>query len=31
MDAVRVRQSSAGGRVVRQELFPQISLGDAPT
>ncbi len=31
MDAVRVRQSADGGKVVRTELFPQISLGDAPT
>ena len=31
MDAVRVRQSNEGGRVVRRELFPQIALGDAPT
>jgi biopolymer transport protein ExbD len=31
MDAVRVRQSADGARVVRTELFPQISLGDAPT
>ena len=31
MDAVRVRQSNAGGKVVRRELFPQIALGDAPT
>jgi biopolymer transport protein ExbD len=31
MDAVRVRQSADGGKVVRRELFPQISLGDAPT
>jgi biopolymer transport protein ExbD len=31
MDAVRVRQSNVGGKVVRRELFPQISLGDAPT
>jgi hypothetical protein len=31
MDAVRVRQSSDGPKVVRTELFPQISLGDAPT
>ena len=31
MDAVRVRQSADGARVVRRELFPQISLGDAPT
>ena len=31
MDAVRVRQSMAGSRVVSRTLFPQISLGDAPT
>jgi biopolymer transport protein ExbD len=31
MDAVRVRQSTAGSRVVRTTLFPQIALGDAPT
>jgi biopolymer transport protein ExbD len=31
MDAVRVRQSMDGSRVVRRTLFPQISLGDAPT
>ena len=31
MDAVRVRQSMAGSRVVRRTLFPQIALGDAPT
>jgi biopolymer transport protein ExbD len=31
MDAVRMRQSSDGPKVVRTELFPQISLGDAPT
>jgi biopolymer transport protein ExbD len=31
MDAVRVRQVTEGGRVVRRELFPQIALGDAPT
>jgi biopolymer transport protein ExbD len=31
MDAVRLRQSNEGGRVVRRELFPQIALGDAPT
>lgn len=30
MDAVRVRQSVDGGKVVRRELFPQIALGDAP-
>ena len=31
MDAVRVRQSTVGGKVVRRELFPLIALGDAPT
>jgi biopolymer transport protein ExbD len=31
MDAVRVRQSADGAKVVRTELFPQVSLGDAPT
>jgi len=31
MDAVRVRQSTDSGKVVRRELFPQIALGDAPT
>jgi biopolymer transport protein ExbD len=31
MDAVRMRQSADGATVVRKELFPQISLGDAPT
>ena len=31
MDAVRVRQTIAGGKVARETLFPQISLGDAPT
>jgi len=31
MDAVRMRQTNEGGRVVRRELFPQIALGDAPT
>jgi biopolymer transport protein ExbD len=31
MDAVRVRQSMEGRKVVRTELFPQIALGDAPT
>lgn len=31
MDAVRIRQSLDGGKVVRTELFPQIALGDAPT
>ena len=30
MDAVRLRQSLDGGKVVRTELFPQIALGDAP-
>ncbi len=31
MDAVRMRQSADGAKVVRTELFPQVSLGDAPT
>jgi hypothetical protein len=31
MDAVSVRQSLEGGTPVRTVLFPQISLGDAPT
>jgi biopolymer transport protein ExbD len=31
MDAVRVRQSMTGSRVVSRTLFPQIALGDAPT
>lgn len=31
MDAVRVRQETDGPRVTRTELFPRISLGDAPT
>jgi biopolymer transport protein ExbD len=31
MDAVRMRQSTDGARVVRTELFPQVALGDAPT
>ena len=31
MDAVRVRQSADGAKVMRTQLFPQISLGDAPT
>ena len=31
MDAVRVRQTVAGGKVSREPLFPQIALGDAPT
>jgi hypothetical protein len=30
MDAVRIRQSIDGSKVVSQELFPQIALGDAP-
>jgi biopolymer transport protein ExbD len=30
MDAVRVRQTVAGSKVERVELFPQIALGDAP-
>jgi biopolymer transport protein ExbD len=31
MDAARVRQVVDGGKVTREELFPQIALGDAPT
>ena len=31
MDAVRVRQSADGSKVVSTQLFPQIALGDAPT
>jgi biopolymer transport protein ExbD len=31
MDAARMRQTVAGGKVAREELFPQIALGDAPT
>ncbi len=31
MDAARVRQTVAGGKVSRETLFPQIALGDAPT
>jgi biopolymer transport protein ExbD len=31
MDAARVRQTVEGGKVTREELFPQIALGDAPT
>lgn len=31
MDAISVRQHAAGAAVERDELFPQISLGDAPT
>ena len=31
MDAARMRQNVAGGKVTREELFPQIALGDAPT
>ena len=31
MDAARVRQTVAGGKVSRESLFPQIALGDAPT
>ena len=31
MDAVRVRQSADGSKVVSKQLFPQIALGDAPT
>jgi biopolymer transport protein ExbD len=31
MDAVRVRQTIEGAKVTSTELFPRISLGDAPT
>lgn len=31
MDAVRTRQGVIDGKPVRGELFPQVSLGDAPT
>ena len=31
MDAARVRQTVAGGKVTREPLFPTIALGDAPT
>lgn len=31
MDAISVRQHAVGAAVERYELFPQISLGDAPT
>jgi biopolymer transport protein ExbD len=31
MDAISVRQQVVGAAVERHELFPQISLGDAPT
>ncbi|HET9694609.1 MAG TPA: biopolymer transporter ExbD [Steroidobacteraceae bacterium] len=31
MDATRVRQVVDGARVVREPLFPQVALGDAPT
>jgi biopolymer transport protein ExbD len=31
MDAVRVDTTEAGGRLVQAELFPDISIGDAPT
>lgn len=30
MDVTRVRTVTEGGRVVQQELFPDISIGDAP-
>jgi biopolymer transport protein ExbD len=30
MDAVRVDTSEVGGRLVQTELFPDISIGDAP-
>jgi hypothetical protein len=31
MDATRVRQVVDGARIVRESLFPQVALGDAPT
>jgi hypothetical protein len=31
MDRVRVAQISAGLQTVQYELFPDISIGDAPT
>jgi biopolymer transport protein ExbD len=31
MDAARVRQVVDGAKVVREPLFPQVALGDAPT
>lgn len=31
MDATRVRQVVDGAKVVREPLFPQVALGDAPT
>ncbi len=31
MDTVRVRSLSEEGRVMQRELFPDISIGDAPT
>ncbi len=31
MDVISVRQLASGAAVERHELFPQISLGDAPT
>jgi biopolymer transport protein ExbD len=30
MDAVRVAEQEQGGRTVQAELFPEISIGDAP-
>ena len=30
MDAVRITNTAQGGKVVKAELFPNISIGDAP-
>jgi hypothetical protein len=30
MDAVRITNTSQDGKVVKAELFPNISIGDAP-
>jgi hypothetical protein len=30
MDRVRVAETVEGGSIVRTELFPDISIGDAP-
>lgn len=31
MDAVRAVEESAGGKAVKRELFPDVSIGDAPS
>jgi len=31
MDAMRSTQTASKGKVVRADLFPNISVGDAPT